>query len=63
MNADETPTTRLVTAVTGGASGIGLEFVRTWVSSGGRAVILDRNPEDAQRVVAELGEENVRAIT
>ncbi|KAI8384524.1 uncharacterized protein BYT42DRAFT_562790 [Radiomyces spectabilis] len=41
--------------VTGGASGLGEQVVRTLVSHGGNVVILDLNAERAKKLVEELG--------
>lgn len=45
-----------VAAVTGGASGIGLECARIMRANGARVFIVDNNDERLQKAVAELGE-------
>lgn len=47
---------RPVVAITGGASGIGLEVARGWIQEeGGRAVLIDLSPASLERACAELG--------
>jgi NAD(P)-dependent dehydrogenase (short-subunit alcohol dehydrogenase family) len=48
-------------AITGGASGIGLETARAWVASGGKVILLDRDLSAASRAAVELGS-NARAV-
>lgn len=48
-------------AVTGGASGIGLETSKAWVATGGSVILLDRNLSAASQAAAELGH-NARAV-
>src|SRR5258708_1938381 len=45
-----------VALVTGGASGLGAASVRTIVSAGGRAMILDLNEKAGQALASELGD-------
>ena len=52
-----------VAIVTGGASGLGLAAVKALVSKGAKAVIFDLNAQAGAEVAAELGSENVRAVT
>ncbi len=42
-------------AITGGASGIGLETARQWVAAGRRVVLLDRDAQSLQEAVQQLG--------
>jgi len=49
----------LTTAVTGGASGLGLATARRLVKEGGLVTLIDLSTSDGERVAAELGE-NVR---
>jgi NAD(P)-dependent dehydrogenase (short-subunit alcohol dehydrogenase family) len=44
-----------VAAITGGASGIGLAFAQRWITQGGRAVLLDMNPDGLSSAVELLG--------
>ncbi|KAB1664180.1 SDR family NAD(P)-dependent oxidoreductase [Pseudoclavibacter sp. CFCC 13611] len=50
--SDEAP----VVAITGGASGIGFAVAQRWAAEGGRAVLLDLNPDGLKQACAELGE-------
>lgn len=45
--------------VTGGASGLGEAVVRSIVSAGGKAVIIDINKDRAAKLMIELGNENL----
>lgn len=45
-----------VALVTGGASGLGEATVRRLVAAGGKAVIVDMNPEKGEALVKELGD-------
>lgn len=45
--------------VTGGASGLGEAVVRSIVSAGGKAVIIDINKDRAAKLMTELGNENL----
>jgi NAD(P)-dependent dehydrogenase (short-subunit alcohol dehydrogenase family) len=53
MGSDQENEGRVV-AVTGGASGIGLEFARAWVATGGHTVLLDRSEADLDHAIEEL---------
>ncbi|KQV08852.1 SDR family oxidoreductase [Devosia sp. Root105] len=44
-----------VAAITGAASGIGLECARTLLAAGGRVVLIDRAADKLQQLCAELG--------
>lgn len=44
-----------VAAITGAASGIGLECARTMIGAGARVVLIDRDEEALSRACAELG--------
>ncbi len=44
-----------VIAITGGASGIGLEVARGWIEEGGRAFLLDLDQGSLDRACSELG--------
>ncbi|MFJ9389062.1 SDR family NAD(P)-dependent oxidoreductase [Nocardioides sp. NPDC101246] len=46
----------LTTAVTGGASGLGLATARRLLKEGGRVTLIDLPGSDGERVAAELGE-------
>lgn len=50
---------RKVAVVTGGASGLGEATVRNIITHGGKALILDLNIDRGNRLVQELGKENV----
>lgn len=45
-----------VAAVTGSASGIGLECAKTLLGAGAKVVLIDREGEKLNKIVAELGE-------
>ncbi|MGX1738078.1 SDR family NAD(P)-dependent oxidoreductase [Corynebacterium flavescens] len=51
-----------VIAIAGGASGIGLEVARSWVTAGHRVVLLDFNPENIADALSVLGEDQARGI-
>ncbi|MBX4916957.1 SDR family oxidoreductase [Rhizobium bangladeshense] len=51
-----------VAAVTGAASGIGLECAKTMLASGARVVLIDRNEEALREICAKLGEEAVPLV-
>lgn len=46
----------LITAVTGGASGLGLATVRRLHAAGGRVTIIDLPTSDGEKIAAELGD-------
>ena len=52
-----------VALVTGGASGLGQATVEAYVSKGAKAVILDINEEKANKIIENLGKENVMFIS
>ncbi|WMT12325.1 SDR family oxidoreductase [Serratia fonticola] len=45
-----------VAAITGAASGIGLECARIFLQAGAKVVLIDRDQEELQRLTDELGE-------
>ncbi|KAB2334535.1 3-hydroxybutyrate dehydrogenase [Cytobacillus depressus] len=49
--------------ITGGASGIGLEIARTFAQEGAKIVISDLNRESSEKVVADLNEQGVIALS
>ncbi|MBX4909421.1 MULTISPECIES: SDR family oxidoreductase [Rhizobium] len=51
-----------VAAVTGAASGIGLECARTVLASGARVVLIDRNEEALRDVCSKLGEKAIPLV-
>ncbi|AGS24346.1 SDR family oxidoreductase [Rhizobium etli] len=51
-----------VAAVTGAASGIGLECARTMLPSGARVVLIDRNEEALRDVCSKLGEKAIPLV-
>ncbi|WP_064709341.1 SDR family oxidoreductase [Rhizobium bangladeshense] len=51
-----------VAAVTGAASGIGLECAKTMLASGARVVLIDRNEEALREICAKLGKEAVPLV-
>ncbi|ABC93428.1 probable ribitol 2-dehydrogenase protein (plasmid) [Rhizobium etli CFN 42] len=51
-----------VAAVTGAASGIGLECARTMLASGARVVLIDRNEEALRDVCSKLGEKAIPLV-
>ena len=52
-----------VALVTGGAKGIGAAIVRTFAEEGSTVSIIDRNPEIAQSLVAEIEKSNHKAFS
>ncbi|ANK94010.1 MULTISPECIES: SDR family oxidoreductase [Rhizobium] len=51
-----------VAAVTGAASGIGLECARTMLAAGARVVLIDRNEEALRDVCSKLGEKAIPLV-
>ncbi|MBX5139482.1 SDR family oxidoreductase [Rhizobium lentis] len=51
-----------VAAVTGAASGIGLECARTMLASGARVALIDRNEEALRDVCLKLGEQAIPLV-
>jgi len=51
-----------VIAITGGASGLGEASTRHFLSKGAKIVILDINDDNANAIVDELGNENVKYV-
>jgi ribitol 2-dehydrogenase len=51
-----------VAAVTGAASGIGLECARAMLAAGARVVLVDRAEERLKEIVAELGENAIPLV-
>lgn len=51
-----------VAAVTGAASGIGLECAKTMLASGARVVLIDRNEEALRDVCSQLGEKAIPLV-
>ncbi|ARO33028.1 MULTISPECIES: SDR family oxidoreductase [unclassified Rhizobium] len=51
-----------VAAVTGAASGIGLECARTMLASGARVALIDRNEEALRDVCSKLGEQAIPLV-
>ena len=52
-----------VAAITGAASGIGLECARAMVTAGARVVLVDRAPDRLEAACAEIGEGAVPLVT
>lgn len=51
-----------VAAITGAASGIGLECARTLINAGAKVVLIDRAEERLNQLVAELGENAIPLV-
>ena len=51
-----TPLNRKVAAITGAASGIGLQCAKTLLDAGAKVVLIDREGDKLHKIVAELGE-------
>lgn len=51
-----------VAAITGAASGIGLECARTLIKAGAKVVLIDRAEERLNQLVAELGENAIPLV-
>ncbi|MEZ2132901.1 MULTISPECIES: SDR family oxidoreductase [unclassified Sinorhizobium] len=51
-----------VAAVTGAASGIGLECARTFLAAGARVVLIDRNEEGLKEICAALGADAIPLV-
>ncbi|RWI26473.1 MAG: SDR family oxidoreductase [Mesorhizobium sp.] len=52
-----------VAAITGAASGIGLECARTMLAAGAKVVLVDRAEDRLQKLVAELGDNAYAVVT
>ena len=48
--------------VTGGASGLGEATVRSFLKAGANVVIFDLNDDNADKIISELGSENIKYI-
>jgi ribitol 2-dehydrogenase len=51
-----------VAAITGAASGIGLECAKTLLSAGARVVLVDRAEESLRKICSELGPEAIPVV-
>jgi NAD(P)-dependent dehydrogenase (short-subunit alcohol dehydrogenase family) len=51
-----------VALITGGARGIGRATAEAFVAAGARAVLLDRDADEARRVAVELGNAEAHAL-
>ena len=52
-----------VALVTGGASGLGQATVEKFVEKGAKTVILDINEDNANKIINNLGDDNVMFIS
>jgi ribitol 2-dehydrogenase len=52
-----------VAAITGAASGIGLECAKTILNAGARVVLIDRAEDTLQKICAELGPQAIPVVT
>ena len=48
--------------VTGGASGLGEATARSFLKAGANVVIFDLNDDNANKIISELGSENIKYI-
>ena len=52
-----------VALVTGGASGLGQATVEKFVEKGAKTVILDINEDNANKIIENLGDDNVMFVS